>query len=442
MAEDSARPDNGDPRRPDDTTSSGARDRSEPGRGDGAASAGGRDESERRAAHEAGRRGDDRRGPRPRHGEVRGQGGGRGRDDAAGDAGAFTPRATKASWDRRSGSAGRAADGESRATGGYKDRPARESTPDRPDVAANQRTVRPAAERTPDVGTRGFGRRAGDGGYRGRERSPDGGRRNRSGRPDDRPWDRRAGGLPDPDAGSEFRGPNRVDKDVYDGPPLPDEVTGKELDRNVRAQLHALPEKLGARVARHLVAAAQILDDDPDLAYRHALAARARASRVPVVREAVGEAAYASGRFREALQELKAARRIGGEQVYLPMMADCERALGRPQRAIAMAKDAAVGRLDEAGQAEMMIVAAGARRDLGDIEAALRSLDGPRLHSQSRAPWVARIRYAYADLLLAAGRRTEAREWFERAESADLDGATDAAARLAALADVETDEPG
>ena len=81
----------------------------------------------------------------------------------------------------------------------------------------------------------------------------------------------------------------------YDGPPIPEEITGKELDRSVLAQLRSLPEKLGQRVARHLAAAGAIMDEDPKTAYQHTLAARARASRLAVVREAVGEAAYAVG---------------------------------------------------------------------------------------------------------------------------------------------------
>jgi hypothetical protein len=87
----------------------------------------------------------------------------------------------------------------------------------------------------------------------------------------------------------------------YDGPPLPDEVTGRELDRSVTAQLKGLPEKLAARVARHLAAAGLLIDEDPRTAYEHTLAARARASRLAVVREACGEAAYAAGEYAEAL---------------------------------------------------------------------------------------------------------------------------------------------
>jgi tetratricopeptide (TPR) repeat protein len=234
-------------------------------------------------------------------------------------------------------------------------------------------------------------------------------------------------------AARDPRGPNFVEKEVYDGPPLDDDITGRELGRPARAQLQGLPEKLANRVARHLVAAARSIDDDPDLAYQHTLAARARASRVPVVREATGESAYASGRFREALQEFRAARRLNGDPSYLPMMADCERALGRPARAITMSKEDAVRRLDDAGRAEMLIVAAGARRDLGQLDAAIRTLEGPRLTSRSRQPWVARIRYVYADLLAAVGRTAEAREWFERTVGVDYDRATDAEERLAAL---------
>src|SRR3954447_10268446 len=73
---------------------------------------------------------------------------------------------------------------------------------------------------------------------------------------------------------------------AYDGPPIPEDITGRELDRFVTNQLLSLPEKLANRVARHLVAAARLLDTDPETAYQHTVAARARAARVAVVREA------------------------------------------------------------------------------------------------------------------------------------------------------------
>ena len=118
-------------------------------------------------------------------------------------------------------------------------------------------------------------------------------------------------------------------------------------------------------------------------------------------------------------------------------MADCERGLGRPERALDMAGGPEVRKLDKAGQVEMRLVAAGARRDMGQIDAAIVTLQGPELASHSVHSWTPRLRYAYADALLEAGREDEAREWFGRALEADKDGATDASDRLAELDGVE-----
>ena len=111
----------------------------------------------------------------------------------------------------------------------------------------------------------------------------------------------------------------------------------------MQAQLKSLPDKLALRVARHLVAAGLLIDSEPKTAYEHTLAARARASRLAVVREAVGEAAYAAGEYAEALAELRAAKRMNGVQDYVAIMADCERALGRPDRALALVRNAPEG---------------------------------------------------------------------------------------------------
>jgi tetratricopeptide (TPR) repeat protein len=152
-----------------------------------------------------------------------------------------------------------------------------------------------------------------------------------------------------------------------------------------------------------------------------------------VIREAVGETAYASGKFAEALAELRTARRLSGGHDYAPMMADCERALGRPQKALEYDRPEVRAALDDAGEVELTIVVAGARRDLGQAAAALRMLESEPLHSPSREPWLARLRYAYADTLLSAGRRDEAVEWFHRTLAVDSDGVTDAEERLADL---------
>jgi tetratricopeptide (TPR) repeat protein len=201
----------------------------------------------------------------------------------------------------------------------------------------------------------------------------------------------------------------------------------------VRQHLRGLPEKLASRVARHLVAAGRLIDTEPQIAYQHTLAARARAARVAVVREACGEAAYAAEEYAEALSELRAAKRMNGAIDYLPVMADCERALGRPEKALDLAKSPSVGNLSPELQAEMTIVEAGARRDMGDVEAAVRTLENAPLRSRSRADWVVRLRYAYADALLAAGRRDEAVQWFHRTVGIDADDITDASERIAEL---------
>ena len=220
-----------------------------------------------------------------------------------------------------------------------------------------------------------------------------------------------------------------VDQAVYDGPDLPEDVTGAELDRGVRAQLKGLPEKLAARVARHLAAAGMLIDEDPETAYQHTLAARARASRIAVVREAAGEAAYAAGHYAEALSELRAAKRMNGATDYLPIMADCHRALGNPEQAIKLAKSPSVANFASEAKAEMTLVEAGARRDMGQLDAALRTLELAPLTSKSRSSWVVRLRYAYADTLEAAGRESDALAWFHRTHAIDSDEITDAAAR-------------
>jgi tetratricopeptide (TPR) repeat protein len=194
-----------------------------------------------------------------------------------------------------------------------------------------------------------------------------------------------------------------------------------------------LPEKLALRVARHLVAAGELIDSDPRTAYEHTLAARGRAGRLAVVREAVGEAAYAAGEYSEALAELKSARRMNGAQDYVAIMADCERALGRPDRALTLVRNLTKDKLAPPLLAELTIVEAGARRDRGEMDAALRTLENAHLLSKSREPWVARLRYAYADTLLAAGRPQDALTWFHRTEAVDSEHATDAAERAAGL---------
>lgn len=215
--------------------------------------------------------------------------------------------------------------------------------------------------------------------------------------------------------------------------PLPDDVDTRMLDSEVRTELRPLARETADLVARHLVMAGRLLDDEPAAALAHARAARALAGRVGAVREAAGLAAYRCGEWAEALAELRTARRISGGVSHLAVMADCERALGRPERALAYGDDAGTDSLEQLERVELVIVLAGARRDLGQLDAALVQLQEPARRTKPGRPWAARLWYAYADALLAAGREPEAREWFAAAAEADAEARTDAEERLLEL---------
>jgi tetratricopeptide (TPR) repeat protein len=218
-----------------------------------------------------------------------------------------------------------------------------------------------------------------------------------------------------------------------EAPDLPDDVVATDLDPTVRAELLSLAKPVAETVARHLVATGQLIGEEPTQALAHALAARRLASRIASVREAVGLAAYHAGEWQTAIAELRTYHRMTGRQTHLPVIGDSERALGRPERAVDLYRGADREKLDPGTAIELLIVAAGARGDLGQRDAAVAMLQVRELTGDSTEPWVARLRYAYADALLAVGRREEAREWFARAADVDEQAETDAAERLLEL---------
>jgi tetratricopeptide (TPR) repeat protein len=214
---------------------------------------------------------------------------------------------------------------------------------------------------------------------------------------------------------------------------LPDDIDTSDLDADIRAELRTLVRMKAQLVGGHLVMAGRLVDEDPEKAYAHARAAQRLAPRLAATREALGLAAYLSDRYAEALSELRAARRITGSNHQWAVMADCERGLGRPEKALEMAAAPEAKELDKATQIELRIVAAGARRDLGQPEAAAVLLQGADLTPVQPEPWTARLRYAYAEALLDSDREEEAREWFARASEVDPEGLTGAGDRLAEL---------
>jgi tetratricopeptide (TPR) repeat protein len=217
-------------------------------------------------------------------------------------------------------------------------------------------------------------------------------------------------------------------------PAIPPHIEAKQLSPEIRNELSTLDRATADAVARHLVAAGELLDDDPEAALDHARAARARSGRIASVREAVGVAAYHCGDWAQALAELRAARRMGSKSPLLPLIADCERGLGRPERALELARSADAVKLSGDDADELRIVAAGARADLGQLEQALIVLSTPQLDPARTGATAARLFYAYAETLLALGRSDEALRWFLRAASADVDGVTDAEDRVSELA--------
>jgi hypothetical protein len=281
-----------------------------------------------------------------------------------------------------------------------------------------------------DRGRQDRGRGDGGHGYGGR---PEQGRaeRGRTDRPGGPGAERRAGPSGDRDA--RQRGGSRRGAAVPD-PAVPDDIDVRELDKEVRQELRSLSAPVAERVGAQLAAAARLIDQDPAAALLHARAARRMGGRLPVVREAVGIAAYLSGEWAEALTELRAARRMNGDAAVLPMIADCERALGRPERALEVSRDPAVATLPTSTKVEMMIVESGARKDLGQLDAALLALQGPQLDATGVEDWTHRLWYAYADTLERAGRTDEALRWFGSVRDIDGDETTDADQRYRDLA--------
>lgn len=212
-------------------------------------------------------------------------------------------------------------------------------------------------------------------------------------------------------------------------PQLPEGVSWYDLDPGARRALRSLPKDLAERVGAHLAAAGLLVDEDCELARKHAAVARRLASRVGVAREAMGLTAYACGDFETALTELRAHRRMTGEQSHLPLLVDCERALGRADRALELASSVDERALPAEVARELRIVTASIRRDEGHIDAALAVLEGdPALrrdpaaarltasaHSEE-ASSLDRLFLTYADLLEQAGRPLEAERWYSSAD--------------------------
>ncbi|WP_251041252.1 hypothetical protein [Arthrobacter sp. ISL-30] len=216
---------------------------------------------------------------------------------------------------------------------------------------------------------------------------------------------------------ADLRSSNRPDRER--SPEIDEDVTGQELDRATKHQIKTLEERSADWVAKHLVMAGRFIDVEPELAFQHALAASRRGGRLSAVREAVGLTAYAAGHYGEALREFRTYRRISGSNVHLPIMADCERGLGRADRALDVVRSPEAQDLDAPGKVELAIVASGARADLGQLDAAVAELEIPQLDINRAFSYSPRLFRAYADALKAVGRTEEAEKWQRQAVVAE-----------------------
>lgn len=187
------------------------------------------------------------------------------------------------------------------------------------------------------------------------------------------------------------------------------------------------------RAVRAFEEAVGLLERGRDAAaVKPALEAKSLAPRSGAVREVLGMALYRAARYREALQELQAYRRITGRADQDHLIADCQRAVGSPAKAVETARGVLRARLPEEVRAEAAVVGASALADLGRFTEALGLLRSLRGADRSSRPHHLRVWYVMGDILERSGRPEEAREAFARVVRHDPE-AFDTAERLARL---------
>ncbi|QIG41352.1 hypothetical protein G5T42_17400 [Microbacterium sp. 4R-513] len=201
----------------------------------------------------------------------------------------------------------------------------------------------------------------------------------------------------------------------HDDPFIPEEITARDLNAAARNELKTLSKENADWVARHLAMAAELIDDEPELAHQHALSASRRAGRIAVVRETLAITAYAIGDYALALRELRTYRRISGRDDQIALMVDSERGIGRPDRALEVGRAVDRGILPVPVRVELAIAMSGARLDLGEPERALSELEIPEFDADRAYEWSPALFAARAAVLEELGRDEEAREWQQRA---------------------------
>lgn len=215
--------------------------------------------------------------------------------------------------------------------------------------------------------------------------------------------------APRPHSPGDLRASNRPNQDR--SPDIDKDVTGKELDRATLRQVQGLDERHAGWVAKHLVMAGRLMYEDPAVSFQHALAASRKGGRLACVREAVALTAYAAGEYAEALREFRTYRRMTGDTTHLAAQVDCERALGRVQKALQLAADVSPDELEREARAELAMVVSGIHEERGDLQAARTALEIPELDRRRGYPFSPRLFQRYADVLAASGEKQDAATW-------------------------------
>jgi tetratricopeptide (TPR) repeat protein len=216
-----------------------------------------------------------------------------------------------------------------------------------------------------------------------------------------------------------------VEPEVHFAETLPGEVLD-ELRETVR------PNAFDDAARALAVAVLALADDDDQAAVRAARAAKRAAPRSAAAREVLGMALYRVGEFRAARTELAAAQRISGSVDLTAVLADIERALGRPERGVELFRTVDRGRMEPDTAAELLLVAASAYGDLGQPAAGVALIRRHARWPTELADYHLRLAYAEGALAEQAGDAAAARKAFGRVVQADP-SFFDAADRLAAL---------
>lgn len=191
-------------------------------------------------------------------------------------------------------------------------------------------------------------------------------------------------------------------------PKMPKGIEWSMLSTDDRERLRGLSKEHAENIGLHILAAYTLEERDSELALEHAKWVAHQASRIDFARETLAFVAYRQGDYKLALREFRTAFRMNGFLDYLPFIADCERGMGEPKKAIETAMSDDAKYLRGESKAEMFLVYAGA---LGDLELWDKAIE--IVHTLGRSKGLAgeyRMRAVQAEqyFLEQAGRSDEA----------------------------------